>query len=337
MLTSSSLQDMRNRARWPEFALLSLILGVVVVAIWPDLALAQSVSAQVHLDPTFRTPAPPNDAFPQNAEHVLNGSLAMLIAGILMACVAMIDAVRFKSTVPLALVLGAAICVYPESIDNYLAGCFWSTSHDPDHLLYFLMGREFDYYVAVMWWAFGTVLGYIFYKGLLKNVTTGGLWIAFGLSGLADIIMEELLLRYGGIYTYFGHQPLVLLGNFPWWWLFVNVSAIYMSVAIAYRYREWFNGWKSIFILALMPLCYIGGFAFAGLPAIFVIQGDFSPLVTQLAGILSCILGLIQAGGIMYLILGRNPLAFNEREKIEGVAANGQQLASNAARLSTRA
>jgi hypothetical protein len=315
-------------------------VSFVVVAVaggWPDAAFAQDAHASVVLNPVFGTPAPPNDAFPQNAEHVLNGTLAMLIAGLLMAAVAVVDAIRLKSTVPLGLVLGAALCVFPESVDNYLAGCFWSTSHDPRQLLYFLMGRYFDYYVVVMWWTFGMFLGYIFYIALLRNVTTRGLWTVFALSGMADILIEELLLRYGGVYTYFGHQPLVLLGHFPWWWLFVNVSALYMSVAMAYRFREWFNGWKSVFILALMPLCYIGGFAFAGLPTIYAIQGDFSPLVTQVAGILSCILALVQTGGVMYFILGRHPLAFGEREKVQAGAMNAQRVRGSAAAVLTRA
>ncbi|WP_339861616.1 hypothetical protein [Thalassospira alkalitolerans] len=312
MLTS--LQDNSTKG-WIVTAF-SLSVGLAFLMLWPDAGHAQTASSTVFLDTTFRTPAPPNDAFPQNAEHVFYGTLFMLIAGLIMTFVAVFDSVRLKTMVPIGIVLGAAVCVFPESIDNYLAGCFWSVSHDPDKLLYFLMGREYDYYVAVMWWTFGTILGYIFYIALQRNVTTGGLWIAFGLSGVADIIMEELLLRYGGIYTYFGHQPLVILGYFPWWWLFVNVSAIYLSIAITYRFREWLSGWRSVFILALMPLCYIGGFTFAGLPTIYVIQGDFSPLVTQLAGILSCILALVQTGGIIYFILGRNPLAFGERERL---------------------
>ncbi|HEJ3161526.1 hypothetical protein DY952_10635 [Pseudomonas aeruginosa] len=295
-------------------AVLSL-LGVATAILWPDVAAAQNASVTVVLDPTYGTPAPPNEAFPQNAEHVFWGTLAMLIAGLIMASFAVRDAIRFKTTVPIAIVLGAAACVYPESVDNYLAGCFWSTSHDPDKLLYFLMGRRFDYYVAIMWWTFGTVLGYLFYIALRRNVTTAGLWIAFALSGIADIVMEELLLRYGGIYTYFGRQPLVLLGHFPWWWLFVNVSALYLSIAITYRFREWLNGWRSIFVIALVPLAYIGGFSFAALPALYVIQGDFSWFTTQAAGVLSAIIALVQTGGIFYFVLGRNPIAFNEREK----------------------
>ncbi|HCF2190294.1 TPA: hypothetical protein OW428_006188 [Pseudomonas aeruginosa] len=107
----------------------------------------------------------------------------------------------------------------------------------------------------------------------------------------------------------------------------MNVSAIYLGVAIAYRFREWFNGWRSVFILALIPLCYIGGFTFAGLPAIYVIQGDFSPMVTQAAGILSCVLALIQTCGVLYFILGRDPLTFAARENQAqaGATSGGRQ------------
>ncbi len=310
---------------------LALSAGFALCVLMPDIALAQNAHAHVVLDPNFRTPAPPNDAFPQNAEHVFYATIGMVAIALIMVVVSMIEGLRFRSTVPFAIVMAGAACVFPESVDNYLAGCFWSQSHDPNKLFYFLMGREFDYYTIAMWWPFGALLGYIFYAALMRNVKTGALWTAFALSGLADIMFEETLLRYGGIYTYFGHQPLVLLGYFPWWWLFANVAALYLSVAIAYRFREWFNGWKSVLILALMPLCYIGGFAFSGLPTIYAIQGNFSPFVTQAAGILTCILALIQVVGILYLILGRKPLAFAEREAISNGSAQNRRAQIGAA------
>lgn len=288
------------------------LLAIAFTAFWPDMAFAQNAHSQVLLDPSFRTPAPPNETFAQNPEHVFVATSVMFAIAVFFLIIAAFDSRRYKSTVPIAMVLGAAFCVVPEAIDNYLAGCYWSQSHDPDKLLFFLMGREFDYYVGIMWWAFGAILGYLLYAVLLRQVKTGTLWLCLAISGVADIVLEEILLNYGGIYMYFGHQPLVLISKFPWWWLFANVSALFLSVTIAYRFRAWFNGWKSVFILALMPFCYIGAFTLAAMPAIFVIQGDFSPLVTQLGGILTCIIALIQTGTMMYLILGRNPFAFGE-------------------------
>lgn len=270
-------------------------------------ASAHDAYSSVVLDSAFRTPAPPNGIFQQNPEHVFNATTAMFFIAICFMVIAARDSFKYKSTVPLAMVLGAAFCVVPEAIDNYIAGCYWSQSHDPDKLLLFLMGREFDYYVGIMWWAFGAILGYLLYAVLLRKVTTGTLWVCLALSGIADIVLEEILLGYGGIYTYFGHQPLVLINNFPWWWLFANVSSLFLSVAIAYRFRSWFNGWKSIFILLLMPFCYIGAFTLAGMPAIFAIQGDFSPLTTEALGVATCVISVIQIGAIMKLVLGLNP------------------------------
>lgn len=271
-----------------------------------------SMSYENLFNATFRTPAPPNELFPMNSEHVFVSTLFMAILALLILFISIIDAKRYKSTVPIGIVLAAIFCVIPESIDNYLAGCYWSQSHNPNNLLFLLMGREFDYYVAIMWWAFGAILGYILYAILLRNVNTKILWIALLLAGISDIIIEEILLGYGGIYTYFGNQPLIILFNFPWWWLFANVSAIFLSVAIAYRFKEWFNGIKTLLIFILMPLCYIGAFNFAAMPTIFVINGNFSPLIIQGAGILTSIISVVQISGIMYFILGRNPFILNK-------------------------
>jgi hypothetical protein len=296
----------------------TIAAGLALCAFWPDLPLAQTAHSSVILDPNFRTPAPPNDAFPQNAEHVFISSAIMTTLALIMVVVALFEGKRYKSTVPIALVMAGALCVFPECVDNYLGGCFWSQSHDPNKIFYFLMGREIDYYVITMWWPFGAILGYVIYATLIRNARTATLWLALAVSGLADIIIEEVLLNYDGVYTYYGHQPLVLLTRFPWWWLFANVSSLFLSVAITYRYREWLNGWRSLLILLLMPLCYIGGFAFTSMPSMFVINGDFSPLVTQVGGLLTVVLSLGMTAGVMVIVLGRNPLPLLAPSRAEG-------------------
>ncbi|KAF1347000.1 hypothetical protein BDV97DRAFT_230797 [Delphinella strobiligena] len=303
------------------------ISAFALCALFPNPVLAQNAHTKVTLEENFRTPAPPNDLFAQNANHVFVSTTVMLSIAVVFFVIASIDSKRYNSSVPRVMILGAAFCVVPEAIDNYLAGCYWSQSHNPNRLMFMLMGREFDYYVGVMWWAFGAILGYLLYAALLRDVKTGTLWVCLGLSGLADIVLEEILLGYGGIYMYFGHQPLVLIRNFPWWWLFSNVSALFLSVSLAFRYREWFNGWRSVFILALMPFCYIGAFTFSAMPCIFVINGDFSPLVTQLAGLLTCVISLIQAGTMMDLILDRDPFTFGDMT--QAIKLNGSKVEAN--------
>lgn len=261
-------------------------------------------------DSAYQTPIPPNDLFPQNPEHVFVSTAIMAAIAIIFLIIAARDSRKFHSTVPLGMVMGAAACVVPESVDNYLGGVYWAQSHVPSDIMFVLMGREFDWYVAVMWWAFGAILGYLLYAALLRHISTKKLWLCLGLSGIADIAVEELLLGYGGIYTYYGNQPLVLFRHFPCWWLFVNVAALFLSASIAYRFRDWFNGWRSVLILFLMPFCYIGAFSFCGMPAIFAINGIFSPAVIQLLGIATCIVAVIHAAGVMKIVLGRDPFPF---------------------------
>lgn len=261
-------------------------------------------------DSAYQTPIPPNDLFPQNPEHVFISTAIMAAIAIIFLLIAFRDSRKFRSTVPIGMVMGAAACVVPESVDNYLGGVFWSQSHQASDIMFVLMGREFDWYVAIMWWAFGAILGYLLYAALLRNISTKKLWFCLGLSGIADIVVEELLLGYGGIYTYYGNQPLVLVHHFPCWWLFVNVAALFLSVSIAYRFRDWFNGWRSVLILFLMPFCYIGAFSFCGMPAIFAINGMFSPFVIQLLGVITCLVAIIHTAGVMKIVLGRNPFAF---------------------------
>jgi hypothetical protein len=292
-------------------------------ALAPSAVLAQHASVKVVLADAFRTPAPPNDAYAMKVDHVIISTAVMASIALGFLIIAHFDGKKFKDTIPKAIIMGSAFCVVPESIDNYLAGCFWTQSHNPNMLMFFLMGREFDYYVAVMWWAFGAILGYILYAVLIREVTNKTLWLCLGAAGLADIIVEEALLNYGGIYMYFGHQPLVLITKFPWWWLFSNVSAIFLSIAIAYRYRASLQGWRSIAICGLMPFCYISAFTLSAMPTIFVIQGDFSPLVTQLAGVATCAVALVQTCVMFNLILERNPFDLAESPKPVQLTVNG--------------
>lgn len=72
------------------------------------------------------------------------------------------------------------------------------------------MGRELDYHVAIIWWFFASGVGVGFYAALLRAVSTAKLWGILALAVVAVIVLEEVLLAYGGIYLYFGYQPLVL-------------------------------------------------------------------------------------------------------------------------------
>lgn len=302
-----------------------LLLGAVLSLSVLPTALAQNARVKVTFDETYRTVAPPNDAFAHDADHVRVVSGILLGLCLFVVLISIRESRRWSSTVPTALTLGAATCIIPEAVDNYLANCYWAQSHDPAQLMFTFLGREFDIFVGIIWWSYGAVVGCTVLGALMRGANTKTLWILLGAAGLFDIILEECLLNYGGLYLYYGHQPLVLFSKFPCWWAFCNVSAVFLGIALTYRYREWFNGWRSIFVLPILPLCYVAGWSLPAMSTVYAVHADYSPLVTQLCGVLTCCLALVQTGVTMDAILERHPLELEKSGRsvrLEGSASS---------------
>ncbi|KAJ8114621.1 hypothetical protein OPT61_g3541 [Boeremia exigua] len=288
------------------------IMELVLLLSFIAPSFAQNAQTKVTLHPIYRTVAPPGDAFPQDPNHISVVSVVLLTVSLIFVAASFTESKRWNSTVPAALTIGGASCVFAEAINCYLSNVYWTTSHNPRLLMFTLMGRDFDVYVGIIWWSFGAAVGCCIYGALMRNVSTGTLWACLGVAGMADLVLEEVILNYGGIYTYFGHQPLVLFGLFPCWWLFANVAGLFLGVAITYRYRNWFNGWKSVLLLPILPFCYVAPHTLAAMPTIYVIQADHSPLITQMCGLLTACLALVEVGIIMDTVLERHPLKSNQ-------------------------
>jgi hypothetical protein len=293
--------------------MLLLLLGLVACALWSETSFAQNASVQLVMDPTFRMPAPPHQTFLNNPENSNLWGTVMFVIGLIAVAFSIRDAKRTSSLVPVMVALAGLFCTFPEVFVNVLGGCFWS--EQDGHIAFMHLGRKMSWYIFGMWFGFAGVLCYICYSAISREVSTKWLWIAFACAGVGNIIIEEVLLNVPGIYTYYGHQPLVLLTRFPWWWLAVNVSGLFLGAALAHRYRAVFTGWKSLFVLILIPTAYIGCFTFAVMPTSVVIYGDYPWLVTQLGGLATCALALAATMGTMSLVLGRNPLDMNGRGK----------------------
>lgn len=288
----------------------TLSMQVLLLFGFTTTCLAQNAYSKVALHPIYRTVAPPHGSYPQDPSHIQVVSVVLLLVSLGFLTASFIESRRWNSTVPVALTIGATTCVLAEAVNCYLANVYWTQSHDPRKLLFTLLGRDFEVYVGIIWWSFGAALSCCIYGALMRKVSTGMLWASLSLAALFDFVLEECMLNYGGIYTYYGHQPLVLFKLFPCWWAFCNVSGIFTGIAITYRYRNWFNGWRSALVLPVLPFCYVGPQVLAAMPTIYVIQADHSPLITELCGILTCCIAVIQAGVIMDAVLGRHPLSF---------------------------
>ncbi|KAH7246544.1 hypothetical protein BKA59DRAFT_478140 [Fusarium tricinctum] len=272
---------------------------------------AQSVYTTLALDPVYQTVPPPNDDFPQDANHVRVVSIILLATSLIFVIISFRESQRWGSTVPVVLTVGSASFVLVEAVNCYMANVYWTVSHDPSKLMFTLLGRQFDIYVGIIWWSYGAVLSCGIFGALQRNPQTGTLWALLAFSGLLDIILEEAMLTYGGIYIYYGHQPLVF-NLFPCWWAFCNVSSIFVGISVTYRYRSWLEGWKSFLVPLILPLCYAGSQVLTALPTIYAIQANYHPLITQLCGVMSCTLAIVQVAVIMDTFLARDPTRLSQ-------------------------
>lgn len=311
---------MINKMFFRPYLVTSLLFGLATTSY------AQNAWSETTLDPTYRTVAPPHDDYPQNADHVSVVSLVLTTICLAAVGVSLTESKRHNSTVPAALTLGAATCFYAEALNCYLANVYWTVSHDPQQVLFTLLGRDFELYVAIVWWSFGSVVSCAMFAALSHNSRTGAIWMLLGAFALFDFVLEECMLGYGGVYAYYGHQPLVLFRHFPCWWAFGNTCGIFFGITVAYRYRNWFSGICSVFLLPLLPFCYVGPQVIAGLPTFYAIQADHSPLVTELCGVATCCIAVLEAGLIMDVMLDREPLSFRRTARADSLVRSRKSM-----------
>lgn len=279
-------------------------LATMMFLLCPAASLAQAASSPMVIDPNFGVPAPPMQAH-YDPHNTLVAECVLITVGLLATAFALRDGIRNKTALPVFVALSGMFCVFPEVFIDVLGGCLWPTS--PGHVAFKILGREMTWFPVTAWFAFGALLITICYSMMSRKVKTKWIWVAFAVAGSLDIVFEEIMLNVHGLYVYFGHQPLILLTKFPWWWLPTNTGGLFLAAALAYRYRKYLTGWKGAAMFLLTPIAYMGVHGFVGMPADTVINGDYNWIVTQAGGIATVLLCLVAAAITIHLVLQRNP------------------------------
>jgi hypothetical protein len=149
-----------------------------------------------------------------------------------------------------------------------------------------------------------------------KKRPTSWLWLTFIIAGLVDVFFEEIMLN-ADLYVYYGNQPLILLTKLPWYYATLNGGGLFMAAAVVYRYRAYFTGWKTLFLLVLVPMFEGANYGFTAMPAWIVVNGQYGWLTTQAGGLLTVILGFVVMAGTFRLVLQRNPLDFKSNSTLQ--------------------
>ena len=235
----------------------------------------------------------------------------LVMIGVTAVLFAIHEAFRNKTVLPVIVTLSGVLCVIPEVIVGDI-GEICNRSATFACSTFRIMGRDVTLFSVASWFAFGTAVSMICYTLILRDVQTKWLWIGFAVVGAVDIVLEEAIFIRHGFYVYYEPLPFVLLARFPWWRMTIDTTGLFLSVALAYRYREYLKSWLSMLMLMITPLSCFAVYAFVGMPILVVSKESYSCS----AGILIYTLCITVVALTMQLVLKRNPFEIEGRNAL---------------------
>ncbi len=242
----------------------------------------------VHLD--FNGPIGPSQmVFP--AVHVWADAVLWGIVAVL-AILALIELIRTRSPLGLVLMLGGAIALFNEPVDDIL-GLVWHPRPGQNVVL--------NTIGPVPMWGLPT---YIIFFGavpwlLLRELqklqfTMRAFWTGILITFVLDVLIELPLLAVD-LYVYYpvGNVPMSILG-FPLYWLMINTTGPILCAAILFGAGDYFHGWRKPF-LVLLPLLTDSACSMAvGLPVYTGLRAPWATDAVRWGGaVLSCLIGLL--------------------------------------------
>jgi hypothetical protein len=288
----------------PDWRKVALVAGVVVAAMLVLTARHDAPNVEFDTTQGFRLPVPPVDADYSGRNTVISivwlGSIALAGFGL-----AIRDYRRTGKTMALFVTLSAPMIIFPEVFVDVM-GAVWYPLSESDHA-FTILGRRMGWFIVAGWFGYGSLFSYLTYKVLEWRVSTKHLWLAFLGACLGATVFEEILQNLGGMYLYYGNQPLIVLWKLPWWWTPCNAGGVFLAGSIAYRLRNDLTGWRAMAMFAITPASMGAVYGFIALPSWIVVNADYNWWVTQLGGLTTIALGLGLVTLIMKIVLQRDP------------------------------
>lgn len=297
-----------ERARTRSFALSLLAFFAVLAAL--DLIITGLGSPPSYVPPvtldenTGVPPVPTNADFPYDRTHnvwaiVLLGGLGL--AGLVFA---IHQIVTKKDWLPLFASLGTVVIVVPEVFVDVIGMVYYPTD-DADHA-FDLFGRQMGWFILAGWFGAGA-FAVSTLKLLLTRPAAKAVWIFMGITCLSYTIFEEILVGFGGIYHYYGNQPM-WWNELPIWWTPCNaIGCALLPAAVAYRYQHQLRGLRASAMLLIVPAGVACAYAIIGMPSWIVVNGDYNWFVTELAGLSTWALGIALTAMVLNVFLGYQP------------------------------
>ena len=248
-------------------------------------------------------PVPTNADFPYDRTHNVVAIVLFATLGLVALGVALREC-RRRNWLPLCLCLGTVAIIVPEVFVDVIGKVYYPTD-DTDHA-FDLFGRQMGWFVVAGWFGAGA-FAMLMFKALSARLTAKQVWILIGVTGVSYTIFEELMVGFGGIYHYYGNQPM-WWNELPLWWTPCNaIGCALLPAAFAYRYQAQLRDWRAVAMLVVVPASVAGSYALIAMPSWVVVNGDYPWLPTELAGLATWALGIGLIAVILNLFLGYRP------------------------------
>ena len=276
--------------------------AVTAFAIWPRM------NTDIKFDPAVVLPIPPVDAA-YNAVGTKWVITGLVILGIIGVILGIRDLIKTKSWLPLFIAASGVAIAIPEVFVDIVGAVWYPTS--PDDIAFTIFGRQMGWFILSGWFGFGSMFCYLCFKLFDSGKATKWIWFTFFAAWVGDVVLEEIIQNVGGIYIYYGNQPLILLWYLPWWWIPCNSGGVFLAAAIAVRYKKFLQGWKALLMFIITPLSMTTCYGSIALPSWIVVNGAYSYWITQTAGLATVVLGFVFVGLVINVFLKRDPLELN--------------------------
>lgn len=237
-------------------------------------------------------PAPVDMVMSPYYDHIL--SLNWVVLG-LVALWILRDARATRSLLPILILVGAAISCLQECIFDVMVLVWWP-QYGPEPLYRFLNVSVPVWMLAAYPWYIGGQ-GYWMYKKLQQGMTAAQLWKLYCFAWVANLFLEIPPLQIGNIYTYYGDQPLQVLG-FPLWMAMTNSLMPILMAAMLWSLRDVLTGVRVLFVVPLVPMAVGAAQIVAGWPIWLALNSGLGYAATYPAAFLTLGLSL----SIVYLV-----------------------------------
>ncbi|HEX5784946.1 MAG TPA: hypothetical protein VFY35_09490 [Burkholderiaceae bacterium] len=206
------------------------------------------------------------------------------------------------SAVGFWLLLGGTLCTLNEPIVDVVGKVWFPTFGNTPLLTAWGVSIPIYMLPVYCWYVGGQA--FLSYRMCQQGLTLPGLYRRYATFAGVNVLLEVPPIVLG-MYSYYGHQPFVLLG-FPVWWTFCNALMPMVMGGLVYRLEPLLHGWRQVLIvpLAWMVAAAVNGAVGAPTWLALNLTGT-TPWLTHLAAVASLGLGLLTCYGLGLLVVAR--------------------------------